>query len=301
MNDIKEKNTDLLNPDVHTFFEKDSSTFSYIVKDPNSTACAIIDSVLNFDYAAGSVAYESADQLIEFVKKNGLDVKYLLETHVHADHLSASPYLQSKLGGKMAISKHITQVQDEFGKLFNEGTEFERDGSQFDVLFDDGEEYGIGSLQCTALYTPGHTPACMTHVIGDAAFIGDTMFMPDSGTARVDFPGGDAHVLYASIQKILSLPLETRLFMCHDYQPNGRPLEFETTVKEQLESNIHVNSNINEAEFVSMREARDKALPMPRLILPSLQVNMRAGHFPEPEDNQTRYLKVPLSGLSKVS
>lgn len=293
-------NSNPLKPEVLAFFDKDSNTFSYIVKDPQSNACAIVDSVLDFDYASGVVAYDGADNIIECVKKKGLDVVYLLETHVHADHLSAAPYIQSVVGGKIAISKHIIEVQDVFGKTFNEGSEFERDGSQFDLLLEDDEPYTVGSLKGRAIHTPGHTPACMTHVFGDAAFVGDTLFMPDGGTARADFPGGDARVLFNSIKKVLSLPNETRLFMCHDYQPNDRELEFMTTVSEQKLSNIHVKDGVSADEFVKMREERDATLRMPRLIMPALQVNMRAGHFPETEDNQTSYLKVPVIGLKKT-
>jgi glyoxylase-like metal-dependent hydrolase (beta-lactamase superfamily II) len=291
--------TEQLSPEVLAFFDKDSSTFSYIVKDPTSKACAIIDSVLDFDYASGTVHYQGADKIIDCVQKRGLQVKYLLETHVHADHLSAAPYVQSVLGGKIAISKHIIEVQEVFAKTFNEGTEFERDGSQFDVLLDDDYRYEIGALRGRAIHTPGHTPACMTHVLGDAGFVGDTLFMPDGGTARADFPGGDARILYQSIKKVLSLPAQTRLFMCHDYQPNGRDLEYMTTVAEQNASNIHIKQGISEDEFVNMRLTRDATLGMPRLILPALQVNMRAGHFPEPEENEVAYLKVPVTGLKK--
>lgn len=293
------KNIEQLNPEVLAFFDKDSNTFSYIVKDPTSSSCAIVDSVLDFDYASGEVHYEGADKIIECVKNKGLEVKYLLETHVHADHLSAAPYIQSILGGKIAISKHIVEVQEAFGKTFNEGTQFERDGSQFDLLLEDGSQYKIGALEGCAIHTPGHTPACMTHLIGDAGFVGDTLFMPDAGTARADFPGGDARTLYQSIKKVLRLKPETRLFMCHDYQPNGRELEYMTTVAEQNASNIHIKEGISEGEFVNMRQTRDATLGMPRLILPALQVNMRAGHFPEPEENETTYLKVPVTGLKK--
>ncbi len=293
-------NSDQLNPQVIDFFDLDSSTFSYIVKDPESNACAVIDSVLDFDYSSGEVFYKGADKIVEYINKMGLKVKYLLETHVHADHLSAAPYIQSVLGGDIAISKHIVDIQNVFGKTFNEGTDFQRDGSQFDRLLDDDECIQIGALQCQAIHTPGHTPACMTYVIGDTAFVGDTLFMPDAGTARADFPGGDASSLFHSIKKVLSLPPQTKLYMCHDYQPNGRDLEYVTTVAEQNELNIHINQNISESEFIDMREARDKTLGMPRLIFPSLQVNMRAGHFPEPEKNQTSYLKVPITGLKKI-
>lgn len=291
--------TTIIQPEVLPFYEENTNTFSYIVKDPDSNDCAIVDSVLDFDYASGSIGYESADEIIRCVQKKNLNVIYLIETHVHADHLSAAPYIQSIVGGKIGISKHIDTVQKTFGKLFNEGTEFQRDGTQFDVLFDDGETYQIGSLEGRAIHTPGHTPACMVHLIGDACFVGDTIFMPDGGTARADFPGGDARTLYRSIQKILAMPEETRLFMCHDYQPNGRELEYQTTVAEQKANNIHVRDGISEDEFVEMREARDKTLGMPRLIYPSLQTNMRAGHFPKPDTNETIYLKVPVSGLKQ--
>jgi len=286
-----------IKPEVFPFFEEDSNTFSYIVKDPSSDACAIVDSVLDFDYASGQVSYDSADKIITCIKKNKLKLVYLIETHVHADHLSAAPYIQSILGGKIGISKEIIVVQNEFGKLFNEGTEFERDGSQFDVLFDDEQTYKVGALECRAIHTPGHTPACMAHLIGDAVFVGDTLFMPDGGTARADFPGGDAQILYRSIQKLLSLADETRMFVCHDYQPNGRELEYQTTVLNQKKSNIHVNESMSESSFVEMREKRDRTLGMPRLIFPSLQANMRAGHFPKAEENKKVYLKVPISGL----
>lgn len=289
----------IIQPDVFPFFEEDSNTFSYIVKDPSSNDCAIVDSVLNFDYASGSIGYDSADEIIQCVQKRNLNVLYLIETHVHADHLSAAPYIQSIVGGKIAISKYIDTVQQTFGKVFNEGAGFKRDGSQFDVLFDDGERYKIGSVEGVAIHTPGHTPACMVHLIGDACFVGDTIFMPDGGTARADFPGGDARTLYRSIRKILSLPAQTRLFMCHDYQPNGRELEYQTTVAEQKAGNIHVHDGITEDNFVAMREARDATLGMPRLIYPSLQTNMRAGHFPAAETNETVYLKVPISGLKQ--
>lgn len=284
-------------PDVSTFYDKQTSTFSYVVKDPQSNACAIIDSVLNLDYNSGRTSHTSADEIIDFIKRNHLQLQWIIETHVHADHLSAAPYLKEKLGGKLGIGAHITTVQNVFGHVFNAGTEFKRDGSQFDQLFNDGDTYQIGSLTATAIHTPGHTPACMTHVIGDAAFVGDTIFMPDGGTARADFPGGDARVLYQSIKKVLSLPAETRLFMCHDYQPNGREVEYETTVAAERSENIHVRDGITEDEFVAMREARDATLDMPVLILPSLQVNMRAGHFPPSDDNGMVYLKVPINAL----
>lgn len=280
---------------VTKFFEADSNTFSYVVKDPSSRACAIVDSALNFDYASGSISYECADQIIDFVERQGLKVEWLIETHVHADHLSAAPYLQQRLGGKLGIGENISVVQEAFGKVFNEGSEFARDGSQFDHLFVDGEEYKVGELSCFAIHTPGHTPACMTHVLGDAAFVGDTLFMPDAGTARCDFPGGSADTLYNSVQRILALAEDTRIFMCHDYAPNGRELQYQTTVADERVNNIHVGEGIAKEEFVRMREARDLTLDMPRLILPSLQVNMKAGHTPERESNGVAYLKIPLN------
>ena len=291
-------NTANVNPQVVPFFESHTNTFSYIVKDPHSAACVVIDSLLNFDYASGQISYESADEIIQYVKAHQLQVVYLIETHVHADHLSAAPYIQSAVGGEIAIGEHIHLVQEQFGTLFNEGTEFQRDGSQFDLLFKDGQQYAIGSLQAKALHTPGHTPACMVHVIGDAAFVGDTLFMPDGGTARADFPGGDARTLYQSIQKILALPDKTRLFMCHDYQPNGRELRHESSVLEQRQHNIHIGAGVAERDFVDMREARDKTLGMPKLIYPSLQTNMRAGHFPPQEGSGAVFLKVPIFGIN---
>lgn len=285
-------------PEVTMFFDEDSNTFSYVVKDPQSQHCAIVDSVMDFDYASGSTAFISADQIIEFVQDNDLIVDWIIETHVHADHLSAAPYLQEKLGGKIAIGKAVITVQNVFGKVFNEGTEFQRDGSQFDILLNDGDSYQIGQMTAYAIETPGHTPACMTHIMGDAAFVGDTLFMPDGGTARADFPGGDAKTLYQSIQRLFLLPDETRLFMCHDYAPNGRNISYLTTVAEEKAHNIHVGAGNDEATFVAMREARDKTLGMPRLILPSLQVNMRAGELPPPEDNQQRYFKIPINAFN---
>lgn len=284
-------------PEVTAFFDADSSTFSYVVKDPQSSSCAIVDSVLDFDYASGGTSQKSADKIIEFVTTHKLNVEWLIETHVHADHLSAAPYLQKALGGRIGIGEQITVVQDTFGKVFNEGTEFKMDGSQFDHLFRDGEIYQVGGLECQAIHTPGHTPACFTHVLGDAIFVGDTLFMPDAGTARADFPGGDAATLYDSVQKILALPDAYRIFMCHDYCPNGRTLAYETTVAEQREHNIHVKQDISKAHFVDMRETRDRSLAMPRLILPSLQINMRAGHMPPPDNNGTVYLKIPLNAF----
>ncbi|MFA5630878.1 MAG: MBL fold metallo-hydrolase [Porticoccaceae bacterium] len=287
----------LPSPEVASFFDEDTNTFSYVVKDPASAACAIVDSVLNFDYASGSISYTGADAIIAYVQKHKLQVAWLIETHAHADHLSAAPYIQEKVGGRLAIGEHIITVQETFGTIFNEGTRFQRDGSQFDVLFKDGDTYQVGQLTCRAIHTPGHTPACMTHIVGDAAFVGDTLFMPDAGTARADFPGGDAGVLFDSIQKIFGLPEDTRLFMCHDYCPNGRKVEYLTSVAAQREYNIHVKDGTSKSAFVQMRNARDRTLDMPRLILPSLQVNMRAGHFPEPEDNGMVYLKIPVNAF----
>lgn len=284
-------------PIVTPFFDKDSNTFSYVVADPKSSACAVIDSVLDFDYPAGRIFYDSANAIIQYIEHEQLDLCLLLETHIHADHLSAAPYIQSKLGGDIAISKHVVEIQEEFGKLFNEGTEFQRDGTQFDILFEEEQRYKIGSLTGLAMFTPGHTPACITHLIGDSAFVGDTLFMPDSGTARADFPGGDARTLFNSIQRVLGLPEQTKLYMCHDYQPEGRELAFMSTVAEQNASNIHVKKSISEQQFVDIRETRDASLTMPRLILPALQVNMRAGHFPLPKDGKTPFLKIPVSGL----
>ncbi|MBX9647835.1 MAG: MBL fold metallo-hydrolase, partial [Xanthobacteraceae bacterium] len=250
----------VVRPEVTPFFDASTNTVSYVVKDPGSKACAVIDSVMDIDYAAGRIAYESANKIIAFIEQNSLKLEWLIETHVHADHLSGAPYIQGKLGGKIGIGENIAIVQETFGKIFNEGTEFQRDGSQFDRLFKDGDSYQIGSLKAFALHTPGHTPACMTHVIGDAAFVGDTLFMPDGGSARADFPGGDARTLYRSIRRILALPNETRLFMCHDYGPNGREIRWETTVAEQRAHNIHVRDGITEDEFVATREARDRTL-----------------------------------------
>ena len=284
-------------PDVKGFFDPDSGTISYVVHDRSSKECAVIDSVLDFDYASGTIGYALADDIIAYIQAQNLKVLWHVETHVHADHLSAAPYLQDKLGGKIIISEQITAVQKIFGKVFNAGTEFERDGSQFDRLLKDGDSYSIGQLTGRAIHTPGHTPACMAHVIGDAVFVGDTLFMPDGGTARADFPGGDARTLYHSIQKILALPEDTRLFVCHDYRPGGRKVAWQTTVAEQKQKNIHIGGGISEDEFVDMREARDASLSVPRLIMPSIQVNMRAGHLPPGEDNGEVYLKVPVSGL----
>jgi len=285
-------------PKVAGFFEPETSTISYVVTDPLSSSSAIVDPVMDIDYAAGRISYKSADILVDYVKLNGLKLEWLIETHAHADHLSASPYIQEKLGGKIGIGEHILTVQETFGKVFNEGTEFRRDGSQFDHLFKDGDTYGIGTMTALVMHTPGHTPACTTHVMGDAAFVGDTLFMPDGGTARADFPGGNAHILFRSIRKVLeTLPRQTRLFMCHDYAPNGRDVRWETTVGEERERNIHARDGMSEDEFVDLREARDKTLGMPRLIIPSLQVNIRAGHLPEPDASGKTFLKVPINTL----
>ncbi|MDB6178505.1 MBL fold metallo-hydrolase [Paracoccus sp. Z330] len=283
-------------PEVSGHFDPATNTISYIVKDPASNACAIVDSVMDIDYAAGRITHEHADLLISEIRDRGLDLAWIIETHVHADHLSAAPYIQQHLGGKIGIGSGIMEVQDTFGKVFNEGTEFQRDGSQFDRLFKDGDSYEIGALRAFAMHTPGHTPACMTHVMGDAAFVGDTLFMPDGGSARADFPGGDAGVLYDSIQKVLSLPDGMRLFMCHDYGPNGRDIQWETTVGEEKANNIHVGGGKSKEDFVAFRTQRDATLAMPKLIIPSLQVNMRAGEVPTDKDGRPM-LKVPVNGL----
>ncbi len=286
-----------VNPDVKAFFDPATNTISYVVKDPDSNACAVVDSVMDIDYAAGRITYDHADEIIAYIEQNGLKLEWLIETHVHADHLSAAPYIQSKLGGKLGIGDKITVVQDTFGKVFNEGTEFQRDGSQFDRLFSDGDTYKIGGMTAFAMYTPGHTPACMVHVIGNAAFVGDTLFMPDGGSARADFPGGDAGTLYDSIQKLLALPDDMRLFMCHDYGPNGRDIKWETTVGEEKKHNIHVGGGKTREEFIKFRTERDAELDMPKLIIPSLQVNMRAGKLPPADESGKRFLKVPVNGL----
>ncbi|NWN50405.1 MBL fold metallo-hydrolase [Pseudomonas sp. MAFF 301514] len=281
------------------FFDSATNTVSYLVLDEASSHCAIIDSVLNYDPKSGHTATTSADRLIARVNELNAQVEWILETHVHADHLTAAPYLKEKVGGKIGIGSQISTVQKVFGTLFNTGSDMPRDGSQFDHLFVSDESFSIGTLHCTALHTPGHTPACMTYVIRNggetAAFVGDTLFMPDYGTARCDFPGGDARTLFQSINKVLSLPAETLLYMCHDYQPGGREVQFVSTVAEQREHNVHVRNGISEEEFVAMRTKRDASMDMPTLILPSVQVNMRAGHLPEPESNGTRYLKIPLN------
>ncbi|MCR9157356.1 MAG: MBL fold metallo-hydrolase [Rhodobacteraceae bacterium] len=283
-------------PDVSAHFDDATNTISYIVKDPTSDACAIVDSVMDIDYAAGRITYDHADALIAEIQERGLKLEWIIETHVHADHLSAAPYIQDKLGGKIGVGSQIMVVQDTFGKVFNEGTEFQRDGSQFDKLFEDGDTYKIGNIDAFAIYTPGHTPACMVHVVGNAAFVGDTLFMPDGGSARADFPGGDAATLYDSIQKVLTLPEDMRLFMCHDYGPNGRDIQWETTVGEEKAHNIHVGGDKTKDDFVKFRTERDATLDMPKLIIPSLQVNMRAGEVPRDKDGRPM-LKVPVNAL----
>ncbi|HLS97767.1 MAG: MBL fold metallo-hydrolase [Porticoccaceae bacterium] len=287
-----------MKPLVAAFFDPATYTYSYVVSDPETRQCALVDSVLDYDPASGRTSHGAADKLIDHVRAQGLAVQWILETHVHADHLSAAPYLKDKLGGTLAIGDRITRVQDTFGKLFNAGADFVHDGSQFDKLLADGETFQVGNIPARAIHTPGHTPACMTYVIGDAAFVGDTLFMPDYGTARCDFPGGDAHTLYRSVQRLFALPDDTRMFMCHDYGTPARDdFLYETTVGEQRRTNIHIHEGIDEAAFVAMRNARDATLGMPTLILPSVQVNMRAGHLPPAEDNGTRYLKIPLNVL----
>jgi glyoxylase-like metal-dependent hydrolase (beta-lactamase superfamily II) len=286
---------------VEAFFDRETWTLSYIVLDRETRQCALVDSVLDYDPKSGRTSHASADRLIERVRELGATVQWILETHVHADHLSAAPYLKQQLGGQTAIGRHITTVQKVFGALFNAEPGFARDGRQFDRLLDDEEVFHIGGLPVRALHTPGHTPACMSYVVSDgsenAAFVGDTLFMPDYGTARCDFPGGDARTLYRSINKVLSLPPETRLYMCHDYLPGGRELRYESTVAEERASNIHVRDGISEDEFVAMRQTRDATMAMPTLILPSVQINMRAGELPLPEDNGRRYIKIPLNAL----
>lgn len=283
-------------PEVTPFFDPVTNTISYVVRDPSSTSCAVIDSVMDINYSAGRISYQHADEIIEFITAGGLTLEWLIETHVHADHLSAAPYIQEKLGGKIGIGEKIKLVQETFGKVFNEGTEFQRDGSQFDALFADGDTYEIGTMPAVAIATPGHTPACMVHVIGNASFVGDTLFMPDAGSARADFPGGDAGTLYDSIQKILTLPDEMRLFMCHDYGPNGRDIQWETTVGEEKAHNIHVGEGRSREQFVKFRTERDAQLAVPNLIIPSLQVNMRAGEIPRDADGNP-LLKVPVNAL----
>ena len=287
-----------MTPFVKAFFDEATNTVSFVVQEPEGRACAIIDSVLDFDQASGRTSTASADEIITYVQKNDLHTQWILETHVHADHLSAAPYLQDKLGGKIGIGENITVVQDTFGKIFNEGTEFQRDGSQFDALYKEGDSFHIGQMRSDVLHTPGHTPACMTYVIGDAAFVGDTLFMPDFGTARCDFPGGSSETLFKSIQKILALPDETRIFVGHDYKAPGRDdYAWETTVGEQKALNVHIGTGKSVEDFVQMRDARDAMLGMPRLILPSLQVNMRAGQMPPPDDQGDVFLKIPVNKI----
>lgn len=298
MNSVIKPDIDVgIRPTVTTFFDEPTNTLSYVVKDPDSNACAIIDSVMNLDYPSGSISFAGADQIIAFIRENKLEVEWILETHVHADHLSAAPYIQQRLGGRIAIGTHISVVQQTFADIFDAGEGFARDGSQFDLLLADCDPITIGSMTGSALHTPGHTPACMTYVFGNAAFVGDTLFMPDGGTARADFPGGDAGILYRSIQRILALPQEMRIFVCHDYLPGGRELEYETTVAAEQQDNIHVHQGVSEENFVAMRRARDKTLGMPTLILPSLQVNMRAGHFPPALASGQVFLKLPVNAF----
>ena len=285
---------------IKGFFDEETSTISYVIYDMTSKKCAVIDSVLDFDFSSGTIDYHNAEKIISFIEKMKLDLEWLIETHVHADHLSASPYIQKKLGGKIGISEKISDIQNIFGKTFNAGTEFQRDGSQFDRLFKDNDEYKIGSIKCKVINTPGHTPACTAHVIGNSIFVGDTLFMPDLGSARADFPGGDARELYRSIQKILSYPDDTLIFVCHDYPPTSRKVEWVTTVGDQKKKNIHVNTSIGEDEFVKVREARDKTLNMPKLIIPSIQVNMRAGNLPPAEDNGDVFIKVPINSMKNL-
>jgi glyoxylase-like metal-dependent hydrolase (beta-lactamase superfamily II) len=287
-----------MTPIVNAFFDEATNTITYVVREPEGRACAVVDSVLDFDYASGRTDTRSADAVIAFIKAEGLELHWILETHVHADHLSAAPYIQQRLGGRIGIGEKITVVQDTFGKIFNEGTEFQRDGSQFDRLFTEGDSLHIGQMRGDVLHTPGHTPACLTYVIGDAAFVGDTLFMPDFGTARCDFPGGSAETMFDSVQKILNLPDATRIFVGHDYKAPGRDVyAWESTVGEQKARNVHVGAGRSREDFVKMRRTRDATLSMPRLIIPSLQVNMRAGQMPPPEDNGVSYLKVPVNGI----
>lgn len=286
-------------PVVAHFFDQDTNTFSYVVSDSATNYCAIIDCVWNLDYASGSLSSESADIIVEYIESQNLKLEWIIETHVHADHVSAASYIKGILGGKIAISENISKVQKTFAQIFYEDSDFPCDGSQFDYLFSDGEHYLIGSLEAQAIDTPGHTPACMTHLIGDAAFVGDTIFMPEGGTARADFPGGSASTLFQSIQKILSLPDQTRLFMCHDYSVVRPELVFETSVTEERNNNIHVNSGVSEESFVEVRETRDKTLDMPRYILPSLQINMMAGQLPKAHSNGLSYLRIPINAFSK--
>ena len=287
----------MINPNIKAFFDPETWTFTYVVYEKPATPCVVIDSVLNFDPKSGRTSTNSADELITFIQKNHLQLAWILETHAHADHLSAAPYIQKQLGGKIAIGYHIQDVQKVFKGIFNLEPEFKVDGSQFDYLIEEGRNLEFGNLSIHPIFVPGHTPACMAYEIGDAIFVGDTLFMPDVGTARCDFPGGSANNLYKSIQKILSYPDNTRLFMCHDYPPSNRPVAYETTVAKQKKDNIHIHDGISEEQFVEMRTKRDKTLQMPVLLLPSIQVNVRAGHPPPPENNGKRYLKIPLDVL----
>lgn len=285
-------------PVIKAFFDEPTFTVTYVVHDGETRRAAVIDSVLSYDPATGRTGHDAVDAVIAYVEAQGLSVDWHLETHAHADHLSAAPYLQQKLGGKIAIGAHICEVQRTFGTLFNAGPDFQRDGSDFDHLWTDGDQFMIGTVAVMVLHVPGHTPACVAYVIGDAVFVGDTMFMPDYGTARADFPGGDARTLFRSLRRLLELPPETRLFLCHDYLPEGRDhYVWETTVAEQRRANVHAHDGVSEDDFVAMREARDATLAMPRLILPSVQVNMRAGHMPPPDDNGVTYLKIPVNQL----
>ena len=287
-----------MGPKVKAFFDPQTNTISYVVRDPNGHAAAVIDSVLDFDHASGTTQTSSADKIIAYAKDEALDIQWLLESHVHADHLSAAPYIQEKLGGKIGIGNNITLVQDTFGKVFNEGTEFQRDGSQFDQLFDHGDVFHIGQMRVDVLHTPGHTPACLTYIIEDAAFVGDTLFMPDFGTARCDFPGGSSQTLYESIQKILAMPDETKIFVGHDYKAPGRDeYSWETTVGEQRRKNVHIGGDVKAEAFVKLRDERDAKLAMPKLIVPSLQINMRAGNMPPPDEHGDVFLKLPINKL----
>ncbi len=285
-------------PKVTGFFDEATNTISYVVADPVTKACAVIDSLLDFDQASGRTRTTSADQIIAFVRESGLTCEWIIDTHVHADHLTAAPHIRREIGGRTGIGSEISTVQKVFGQIFNEGQSFHTDGSQFDHLFKEGEDYRIGTLEARAIHTPGHTPACMSHLIGDALFVGDTLFMPDFGTARCDFPGGDAGTLYHSIQKLFALPDETRVFLCHDYKAPGRDtFVWETTIGDEKRSNIHVKTGTSREDFIKMRTARDATLAMPKLILPSVQINMRAGDLPEPEENGQRYMKIPINAL----
>ena len=287
-----------MTPKVTAFFDEATFTITYVVQEPEGRACAIVDSVLDFDYASGRTDTRSADAVINYVQTNGLEVQWILESHVHADHLSAAPYIQQKTGGKIGIGDRISVVQDTFGKSFNEGTEFQRDGSQFEQLFKEGDSFMIGQMRGDVLHTPGHTPACMTHVIGDALFVGDTIFMPDFGTARCDFPGGDAGTLFDSVQTLFAFPDDTRVFLCHDYKAPGRDhFQWQTTIGDEKRSNIHVKTGTSRDAFIEMRTKRDATLAMPKLILPSVQINMRAGDLPPPESNGMRYMKLPINAL----